>query len=226
MRAKKRALILASTPILNLVAAFATSLGEAGAFDRPMDMKQLSRRNFLGLGAAAAATALIPARAFAAGTTSNAGGLAAERALSFFHTHTGERLSTAYCAAGEYIPAALKHVNTLLRDFRVNQVKPIDPELLDLLFELNGTLGTAQPFHVISGYRSPETNHMLQERGGATSGVASHSLHMDGKAIDIRVPGVRLEHLRDAARSLKGGGVGFYPGSNFVHVDTGRVRYW
>jgi uncharacterized protein YcbK (DUF882 family) len=192
-------------------------------------MKQLSRRNFLGLGAVAAAGALVPAKAFAAAAGSAAaksGGLAAERALSFFHTHTGERLSAAYCAAGEYIPAALKDVNTLLRDFRVNQVKPIDPELLDLLFELNGTLGTAQPFHVISGYRSPQTNHMLQERGGAGSGVATHSLHMDGKAIDIRVPGVKLEHLRDAARSLKGGGVGFYPGSNFVHVDTGRVRYW
>lgn len=193
-----------------------------------MDMKQLSRRNFLGLSAVAAATALVPARAFAASaaTTSKTGGLAAERALSFFHTHTGERLSTAYCAAGDYIPAALKNVNTLLRDFRVNQIKPIDPELLDLLFELNGTLDTAQPFHVISGYRSPTTNHMLQEKGGAGSGVATHSLHMDGKAIDIRVPGVKLEHLRDAAKSLKGGGVGFYPGSNFVHVDTGRVRYW
>ena len=191
-----------------------------------MEMKQLSRRHFLGLGAATAATALVPAKVFAAGATSRASGRAAERALSFFHTHTGERLSTAYCAGGEYIPAALSHVNALLRDFRVNQVKPIDPELLDLLFELNGTLGTAQPFHVISGYRSPETNHMLQERGGAGSGVASHSLHMDGKAIDIRVPGVKLEHLRDAARSLKGGGVGFYPSSNFVHVDTGRVRYW
>ena len=191
-----------------------------------MDMKQLSRRNFLGLGAAAAATALVPAKAFAAGTALKTGALAPERALSFFHTHTGERLSTAYCAGGEYVPGALQNVNKLLRDFRANQVKPIDPELLDLLFELNGTLETAQPFHVISGYRSPQTNTMLKERGGSHSGVATQSLHMVGKAIDIRVPGVKLEHLRDAAKSLKGGGVGFYPGSNFVHVDTGRVRYW
>jgi uncharacterized protein YcbK (DUF882 family) len=188
-------------------------------------MKQLSRRNFLGLGAAAAVAALVPARAFA-GVRNAAGGLAPERALSFFHTHTGERLSTAYCAGGDYIPGALQQVNTLLRDFRVNQVKPIDPALLDLLFELNGTLGTAHPFHVISGYRTAQTNAMLQERGGAHSGVATHSLHMDGKAIDIRVPGVHLEQLRDAAKSLKIGGVGFYPASNFVHVDTGRVRYW
>jgi uncharacterized protein YcbK (DUF882 family) len=188
-------------------------------------MKQLSRRNFLGLGAATAAAALMPSKAFAA-TAVKTGGLAPERALAFFHTHTGERLATSYCAGGEYIDSALTNVNTLLREFRANSIKPIDPHLLDLLFELNGTLGTAQPFHVISGYRTPETNAMLQEKGGTHSGVASHSLHMDGKAIDIRVPGVHLEHLRDAAKSLKAGGVGFYPSSNFVHVDTGRVRYW
>ena len=192
-----------------------------------MNMKQLSRRNFLGLGAAAAATALVPSKAFAAGgSAASAGRLAPERALSLFHTHTGERLTTAYCAGGEYLAQGLSSLNHLLRDFRVNKVKPIDPALLDLLFELQGTLETAQPFHVISGYRSPQTNTMLQERGGAHSGVASRSLHMDGKAIDIRVPGVKLAHLRDAARSLKSGGVGYYPGSNFVHVDTGRVRYW
>ena len=182
--------------------------------------KSLNRRSFLGYGALATAAAMVPGRAHAAVSKRP------ERILSFFHTHTGERLSTAYCAAGDYIPSALKSVNTLLRDFRVNQIKPIDPDLLDLLFELNGTLGTAQPFHVISGYRSPVTNAMLKERGGAHSGVASHSLHMEGKAIDIRVPGVKLDHLRDAAKSLKIGGVGYYPASNFVHVDTGRVRYW
>ena len=191
-----------------------------------MTMKQLSRRNFLGLGAAAAATALVPAKAFAGAAAAKSAGLAPERALSLFHTHTGERLTTAYCAGGEYLAQGLNSLNHLLRDFRVNQVKPIDPALLDLLFELQGTLETAQPFHVISGYRSPQTNTMLQSRGGSHSGVASRSLHMDGKAIDIRVPGVKLAHLRDAARSLKVGGVGYYPGSNFVHVDTGRVRYW
>ena len=193
-------------------------------------MQQLSRRHFLGLGAAAAATALVPAQAFAAAKTVAAAGagsrLAAERSLSFFHTHTTERLTAAYCTAGDYVPAALADVNHLLRDFRANEIKPIDPALLDLLFALNGTLGTAQPFHVISGYRTPMTNSLLQERGGTHSGVASHSLHMEGRAIDIRVPGVHLEQLRDAAKSLKIGGVGFYPASNFVHVDTGRVRYW
>jgi uncharacterized protein YcbK (DUF882 family) len=182
---------------------------------------------FLGVGAAAAAGALVPARAFAAGGGATARMAAApDRSLSFVHTHTGEHLTTGYCCGGDYVPGALGEVNHLLRDFRANAVKPIDPNLLDLLFALNGSLGTDQPFHVISGYRTPETNAMLQERGGTRSGVASHSLHMDGKAIDIRVPGIRLEHLRDVARSLQLGGVGYYPASNFVHVDTGRVRFW
>jgi uncharacterized protein YcbK (DUF882 family) len=197
---------------------------------------QLSRRSFLGYGALAAGAALVPSRALASEAPLAAhaalapaaanGALAMERELSFVHTHTGERLSTAYVAGGEYIAPALKDINVLLRDFRANRIKPIDPALLDLLFQLNDELGTDQPFHVISGYRTPETNNMLQERGGAASGVATHSLHMDGKAIDIRVPGIRLDHLRDKAKALKIGGVGYYPGSNFVHVDTGRVRYW
>jgi uncharacterized protein YcbK (DUF882 family) len=185
----------------------------------------MNRRRFLGYGAAAAAAALVPARAQGA----VAGAREAkkiERVLSFFNTHTGERLRTAYCCNGDYEPDALQEVNHILRDFRANEVKPIDPKLLDLLHELSGTLETDQPYHIISGYRSPHTNAMLRERGGAQTGVASSSLHMVGKAIDIRVPGVKLEHLREAARSLKLGGVGYYPSSNFVHVDTGRVRYW
>jgi len=192
--------------------------------------RPVSRRAFLGIGAVAAAGVLIPSRVFAAlsaGPTVTAGrALAPERALTFVHMHTGERLAAEYCSAGEYLPPALGSINHLLRDFRANAVKPIDPQLLDLLFELNGVLDTDQPFHVISGYRTPETNRLLQERGGSHSGVASHSLHIEGKAIDIRVPGVRLDHLRDAARSLRIGGVGYYPASDFVHVDTGRVRYW
>lgn len=184
--------------------------------------RELNRRRFLGIGAAAAAAAVLPARANAA----VAGKALPERVLSFFNTHTGERLKTAYCCGGVYQPEALDRINHILRDFRANEVKPIDPTLLDLLHELGGTLETDQPFHIISGYRSPHTNTVLRERGGATTGVASRSLHMVGKAIDIRVPGVKLDHLRGAARSLKIGGVGYYPASNFVHVDTGRVRYW
>jgi uncharacterized protein YcbK (DUF882 family) len=186
--------------------------------------RKFHRRAFLGIGAAAAATAFVPSRADAA--TRAASPKAPERVLSFFNTHTGERLKTSYCTGGEYRSDALTDVNYILRDFRANEIKPIDPRVLDLLHELGGTLETDQPFHIISGYRSPNTNTMLRERGGAATGVASHSLHMVGQAIDIRVPGVKLQHLRDAARSLKIGGVGFYQDLNFVHVDVGRVRYW
>jgi uncharacterized protein YcbK (DUF882 family) len=183
--------------------------------------KQLCRRSFLGLGALATAATLVPGRAHAAPTDRRR-----ERVLSFFNTHTGERLKTAYCCDGEYQPEALARIDFILRDFRCNEIKPIDPGLLDLLHELGGTLGVDQPFHIISGYRSPATNSLLRARGGSHTGVASRSLHMVGQAVDIRVPGVKLDHLRAAARSLKLGGVGYYPSSNFVHVDTGRVRFW
>jgi uncharacterized protein YcbK (DUF882 family) len=186
--------------------------------------RDLNRRRFLGLGAVAAAGALVPSRAQAAVASKAAA--VPERVLSFFNTHTGERLKAAYCCGGVYQPDVLKDINHILRDFRANEIKPIDPKLLDLLHELGGTLETDSPFHIISGYRSPQTNALLRERGGAHTGVASHSLHMDGKAIDIRLPGVKLDHLRAAARSLKLGGVGYYLASNFVYVDTGRVRFW
>jgi len=187
--------------------------------------KMLHRRGFLGIGAAAAAAALIPSRAQAA-TRAATGIKGPERILSFFNTHTGERLKAAYSTAGAYQADALRDLNYILRDFRANEIKPIDPRVFDLLHELGGTLETDQPFHIISGYRSPQTNATLRARGGATTGVASHSLHTVGQAIDIRLPGVKLENLRNAAKSLKIGGVGFYPDLNFVHVDVGRVRYW
>ena len=190
---------------------------------RELSAKTVNRRSFLGFSAAAAAAALAPGRVQAATAATSK---RRERVLSLFHTHTGERLTTAYCCDGVYQPEALDRINHLLRDFRQNEVKPIEPQLLDLLHELGGTLEVDAPFHIISGYRSPATNAMLRERGGDHTGVASKSLHMVGKAVDIRVPGVKLDDLRAAARSLKLGGVGFYPTSNFVHVDTGRVRYW
>jgi uncharacterized protein YcbK (DUF882 family) len=190
--------------------------------DPTASQKSFNRRAFLGYGALATATALVPGRAHAAVPTSGR----RERTLSFFHTHTGERLKVAYCCDGVYQPEALAQLNHLLRDFRQNETKPIDPQLFDLLHELTGTLETDRPLHVISGYRSPATNAMLRDQGGSHTGVAGKSLHMVGKAIDIRIPGVPLDNLRGAARSLKLGGVGYYPSSNFVHVDTGRVRYW
>jgi uncharacterized protein YcbK (DUF882 family) len=148
---------------------------------------------------------------------------AASRSLQFAHLHTGERLAVEYMQGGVYVPEALAAVNHLLRDFRSNDVGTMDPALLDLLHELAAATGSRQPFQIISGYRSPATNAMLQAR---SSGVASGSLHMRGQAIDIRLGDVPLATLRDAAKAQGVGGVGFYPGSDFVHVDTGRVRYW
>lgn len=147
------------------------------------------------------------------------------RTLEFLHLHTGERLTVEYFSAGRYVPDALQAVNHLLRDFRTNDVAEMDPALLDLLHRLRETTGSRRPFEVISAYRSPRTNEMLQSRS-ARSGVATTSLHMRGQAIDIRLSDVALPQLRDAALSLQAGGVGYYARSNFVHVDTGRVRSW
>lgn len=145
------------------------------------------------------------------------------RRLSFYHTHTSERLDVVYCEQGRYLPDALAEVNNLLRDFRTGEVHAIDPRLLDLLFALRETTDPDGHYEIISGYRSPVTNATLRDH---STGVAEHSLHMDGKAIDIRVPGFDTARLRRAALALRQGGVGYYPESDFVHVDTGRVRYW
>jgi uncharacterized protein YcbK (DUF882 family) len=154
---------------------------------------------------------------------SAAAGASPPRTLAFDHLHTGERLNVAYFDAGRYVPDALAAVDRLLRDFRTGDVGPIDPALLDLLHTLRARTGSARPFQIISGYRSPATNAALRRR---SSGVAGGSLHMHGKAVDIRLADVPLGALRDAALALRTGGVGYYPGSDFVHVDTGRVRAW
>ena len=147
----------------------------------------------------------------------------APRSLSLLNLHTGEALKATYFDGGEYVAGSLEAVNHVLRDFRTGDVHPIAPGLLDLVATLRGRLDTDQTVHVISGYRSPHTNEMLHER---SNGVASHSLHMLGEAMDIRIPGVDLAHLRNAALDLQRGGVGYYPASDFVHVDVGRVRRW
>ena len=147
------------------------------------------------------------------------------RELSFDNIHTGEKLKVEYWANGQYLPDALAEVNRLLRDFRTGQVHPIAPQLLDLLARLRNRLDTTQSVNVISGFRSPATNAMLRAEH-EHSGVASKSLHMQGMAIDIRIPGRELADLHVAALAERGGGVGYYPQSDFVHVDVGRVRSW
>ncbi|MCL4798818.1 MAG: DUF882 domain-containing protein [Burkholderiales bacterium] len=157
------------------------------------------------------------------GGASAAARAAAPRALSFSHTHTGERLHAVYFADGAYRPEALAEVQHLLRDFRTGEAHAIDVALLDTLHALCGACG-GRAFEIISGYRSPGTNAMLRRTGGG--GVARRSLHMDGRAIDVRLVGVDTARLRDAAKVLGRGGVGYYRESDFVHLDTGRPRSW
>ena len=145
------------------------------------------------------------------------------RRLAFDNLHTGETLDVAYYENGCYVGDALAEVNHVLRDYRTGDVHVIEPRLLDLLTVLSASLETKTAFGVISGYRSPQTNAMLHEKSGQ---VASGSLHMQGQAIDIRLPGVNSATVRDAALRLSIGGVGYYPTSDFVHVDVGRVRRW
>ncbi len=187
-------------------------------------MKHPARRRVLQLGLHAAATTaalpalLIPGRALAA----------APRQLALAHTHTREDIDVVYAVGPHYEAPALRRLDHFLRDHYSGEVGRIEPALHDLLHALRTTLGPVGgapgTFHVISGYRSPRTNaHLQSTRGG---GVATRSLHMSGQAIDVRLPGVPLADLRDAAIALGRGGVGYYPREQFVHVDTGRVRRW
>jgi uncharacterized protein YcbK (DUF882 family) len=175
----------------------------------------ISRRQFVATVIASVSAMSVPRRVLAESATA--------RALAFNHTHTGERLALEYFAGGRYLDDALAAVNHFLRDFRTSEVHVIDPELLDLLHGLVTLTDSTQPFEVISGYRSPATNEMLRHR---SEGVAAGSLHMKGQAIDIRLADVPLAQLRKAALAVGRGGVGYYPASDFVHVDTGRVRAW
>ena len=146
-----------------------------------------------------------------------------ERRLSFFHTHTGESLEIVYARNGDYLAPALDRINGFLADFRTEDLGAMDPALLDILYELRESLGSDGTFEIISAYRSPQTNEMLRSQ---TTGVAQNSQHLLGKAIDVRLRGTATGRLRDAAIALERGGVGYYPDSDFVHIDTGRVRSW
>lgn len=148
-----------------------------------------------------------------------------ERELSFYHTHTGNRLNVVYWQDGDYVDSALEDINVFLSDFRTGERVEMDPALLDVIYDVRESLGSTGTYQIISAYRSPKTNEMLRGRG-ASSGVARKSQHVLGKAIDVRLEGVRTSDLRDAAIRLQRGGVGYYEKSDFVHMDTGRVRRW
>ncbi|MTJ81888.1 MAG: DUF882 domain-containing protein [Telmatospirillum sp.] len=178
----------------------------------------LSRRQFLAFGVAATASAVLPISPAEAALRTKV-----ERTVAVHNIHTGESLNTVYWANGRYQTSSLRQLNRILRDHYSGAVHTMDPQVIDLLCALQHRLGTRKPFLIVSGYRSPQTNAML---AAETDGVAQHSLHMDGKAIDIRLEGVPVRTLGRAAKSLRAGGVGQYPQSDFVHVDVGKVRYW
>jgi uncharacterized protein YcbK (DUF882 family) len=176
----------------------------------------LGRRRFLG-------TALAAVPALLARPVRAAGAWPTHRALALRNLHTGESLFRVYWEGGRFVPGALRDIDLVLRDHRTQEVHEIDRRLLDLLSALQSRLGTAAPFEIVSGYRSPASNGWLR---ATTTGVAANSLHPRGMAADVRVPGCPLPRLRAAALALQGGGVGYYPDSGFVHLDVGRIRAW
>jgi uncharacterized protein YcbK (DUF882 family) len=183
--------------------------------------KRHTRRNILvaagatAIGALAAPSFPMPAIALPAAPY--------KRSLACHNLRTGDKLDIVYWAEGKYLPEASREIARVMRDGRTDQVHTIDDRLVDLMARLRGTLRSTQPIQVVCGYRSPETNEMLHE---TTEGVAANSLHMYGEAVDLRVVDRPLRYVHRVAVSLKAGGVGYYPHSNFVHVDVGPIRHW
>jgi len=184
--------------------------------------KNLSRRSFLGIGAATLGAVMVPglvqAAEFKTGVISDGA-----RRLAFRNIHTGESFSGVYRVGDKYLPDAFKQINTVMRDFRTNEVFGMDPRVIDILHAVQRMSGRSTPFEIISGYRSPKTNNMLRN---SSTGVAKKSLHMKGKAVDLRMEDFETSRLRDLAINLGAGGVGYYSRSDFIHVDSGDVRNW
>lgn len=181
------------------------------------EFDSLRRKILLG-GAATIGLSFLPSISFASKFAES------PRELSFNNLHTGELLQTEYFDGYQYASSELLKLNRLCRDFRRNEMIAMDTGLFDQLSAIQNLIGCDAQIQIISGYRSPATNAML--RGKSHGGVANKSLHMQGKAMDFRLQNVPLAEVRKAALSLKAGGVGYYPGSNFVHIDTGRPRFW
>lgn len=186
----------------------------------------LTRRSFISFGSKAAlGTLLVPAVAspVMAAVFSNGKVSRGARRVSFRNQHTGEIFSGVYRVGDKYLPDAFDRINVVLRDFRSNEVFPIDPRVIDIIYTVHQMTGTSEPYEVLSGYRCPKTNAMLRNASG---GVARNSLHMTGQAIDLRIPGYSTTRVRDLAKNLRAGGVGYYSKSDFVHMDTGDIRHW
>lgn len=180
----------------------------------------MERRGFLKAGltlsvaAALSTTCVKPALALAGEGTSS---------VSFHNEHTGEHFSGVYRVGNKYLPEAFERINYVLRDFRQNEIFPIDPRVIDIVATVHRASGSSTPYSLLSGYRSPKTNAMLRHESG---GVAKKSLHMHGQAIDVRMGNMSTARLRDLAKQLHAGGVGYYSRSNFVHMDSGDFRTW
>jgi uncharacterized protein YcbK (DUF882 family) len=180
---------------------------------RSMSGGNMNRRYFLGVALCAAATPVLAKK--------NA---EKPRVLSLHHLHTDERISVTYRIGDRYQRNALAKLNHFLRDFRTGDSIAIDPQLFDLLYDVKSRLGdTSARYEVLSAYRSPKTNAMLRSTGHR---VARNSLHLSGRALDVRFPDLSTRQIRDAALTVARGGVGYYPNADFVHLDTGNVRRW
>ena len=185
----------------------------------------VSRRKILGFGALAvgtlAASSIInPA---SAAVFSRGAQFDGARRVAFRNSHTGEIFSGVYRVGDKYLPDAFERINIVLRDFRSNEMFPIDPRVIDIIYSVHEMTKQDEPYEILSGYRCPKTNAGLRSH---SEGVAKNSLHMTGQAIDLRLPGFDTKQIRKLAVSLKAGGVGYYPKSDFVHMDTGDVRTW
>jgi len=193
--------------------------------------RRFTRRHLFAIGAASAAATVTTGPAWARSDADWLQGnfswgrakISVARSLAFRHTHTDETLNLVYYENGRYLPGALEEINYLFRDFRTDEVKEIDPRLLDTLYAVRLRTETSEAYDILSAYRSPETNAMLRR---TSWGVARNSLHIQGMAIDIRLADRDSRYIARAARDMGRGGVGLYIGANFVHLDSGSVRTW
>lgn len=187
---------------------------------RELAEKTMERRGFLKAGLTLSATAILstglvsPALAWGGGTAYR---------VSFRNEHTGENFAGVYRVGNKYLPEAFERINYVLRDHRQNEIFPIDPRAIDIVAIVHSATGSQNPYSLLSGYRSPRTNSSLRSN---SEGVAKNSLHLSGQAIDVRLNGVNASRIRDLAMRLNAGGVGYYPRSGFVHMDSGSVRHW
>ena len=200
-------------------AALSMRAGGVGYYPRSnfMDKFDANRRKLLALGGVALGAAILPTPAFATLSTPR------PRILTLNNLHTGESIKAEFFDGRGYIQEELAKLNHFFRDYRANKIKSIDPGLFDQLYRLQGLLGTRKPVQLISGYRSIDTNNELRAR---SRGVAKKSYHTKGQAMDFHIEGIALSNIRKAALSMRAGGVGYYPRSNFVHIDTGPARHW